>query len=191
MPAKNAPAIRHLSFLIAVESTAIKAETLTDQGCKGSVARPSTFAGFTRHDITKSRKQSVPKPASGCDLLKAAALMWANATRFQWPISFAYKEFHLAPEMPLSNALWQPVTILPTCFIALHTRLSGDQRCDLIRGASQDCRRRKKNGLLLLPASKEQKRVPYFAKLNRVRSYNEIPGREPVPWPCSFSSCWR
>jgi hypothetical protein len=74
--------------------------------------------------------------------------------RFLWSISFAYKKFHLALEMPLSKALWQPVIILPTYFIALHTRLSGDQGCELI-GRFQHRRRRRKNGLLPLPACKE------------------------------------
>ena len=71
--------------------------------------------------------------------------MRAHAMRFQWSISFAYKKFHLALEMLLSNALWQPVTILPTYFIASHTRLSGDQGCELI-GRFPHCRRRRKSG---------------------------------------------
>jgi len=80
--------------------------------------------------------------------------MWAHAMRFQWSKSFVYKKFRVALEMPLSKALWQPATILQTYFIALHTRLSGDQGCELIRGF-QHCRRRKKNCLLALPACKE------------------------------------
>jgi len=80
--------------------------------------------------------------------------MWAHEMRFQWFISFAYKKFRLALEMLLSKALWQPVTILPTYFITLHTRLSGDQGCELI-GRFKHCRRRRKNGLLPLPACKE------------------------------------
>jgi len=40
--------------------------------------------------------------------------MWAHAMQFQCSISLAYKNFHLAYEMLLSNALWQPGTILPT-----------------------------------------------------------------------------
>jgi hypothetical protein len=68
--------------------------------------------------------------------------MWAHAMRFQWSISFAYKKFHLALEMLLSKALWQPAIILPTYFITLHTRLSGDQGCELI-GGFQHCRRRR------------------------------------------------
>ena len=58
--------------------------------------------------------QSVPRSASGHDLLKAAALMRAHAKRFQWSISLTCKEFHLALEVLLSSALWQPVTTLPT-----------------------------------------------------------------------------
>ena len=58
--------------------------------------------------------QAVPIPVSGHDLLKAADLMWAHAMRFGWCISLAHKKFHLALEMPLSSALWQPLTALPT-----------------------------------------------------------------------------
>ena len=80
--------------------------------------------------------------------------MWAHTMRFQWSKSFAYKKFRVALEVLLSNALWQPVTTLPTYFIALHTRLSGDQGCELI-GGFQHCRRRKKNCLLPLTACEE------------------------------------
>ena len=60
--------------------------------------------------------------------------MWAHAMRFQWSISFACKKFHLALEMLLSKPLWQPVTTLPTYFIASHTRPFRDQGCELIGG---------------------------------------------------------
>jgi len=38
----------------------------------------------------------------------------AYAMRVQWSVSLACKKFHLALKMLLSNALWQPVTTLPT-----------------------------------------------------------------------------
>jgi hypothetical protein len=81
--------------------------------------------------------------------------MWAHAVRFEWSMSFAYKKLHLAVEMLLSMPLWQPLTTLPTYFMALHTRLSGDQGRELIRGV-QHCRRKRKNGLLPLPACAEK-----------------------------------
>ena len=88
-PAENGPIILHCAFLTFDVST-------------------------TTHDTTNFRISPCPDAASGDDLLKAVALMWAHAMRFQWPISFAYKKFHLAPKMLLSNALWQPVITLPT-----------------------------------------------------------------------------
>ena len=104
----------HFFFLNTAESTVIKAEIALIEGARDPVhgCRPLMFR--LRHMRNEFAYQSVPRPASGYDLLKAAALMWAQAMRFQWSISLAYKKFHLAPEMLLSNALWQPVTILPT-----------------------------------------------------------------------------
>ena len=65
------------------------------------------------------------------------------------------QEFHLALEMLLSNALWQPADHpSDLVFIALHTRLSGDQGCELI-GGFQHCRPEEEKQLLPLPACKE------------------------------------
>ena len=128
-----------------------------------------------------------PDPASGHDLSQAAALMWAHAVRFRWSKSFAYKKLHLVFEMLLSKALWQPVTILPTCFIALHTRLSGDQRHELNRGVPH-CRRRRNNGFAFALTCKEKKSATFFISLNRDR---EIPLRHLDRWPSCRSSCWQ
>ena len=54
--------------------------------------------------------QFVPTPASGYDLLKAAALIRAHGMRFQSSISLPYKEFHLAHEMPLQMREARPGT---------------------------------------------------------------------------------
>src|SRR5208337_5499023 len=120
---------------------------------KHLAGRPLMFSTST-HDTANLRRSPCPDPASGYDLLKAAALMWAHAMRFEWSISLAYKKFHLAPKMLLSNALWQPVTTLPTYFIALHIRPFRGQGCELICGL-QHCRRKRKSTLLSLPVSKE------------------------------------
>ena len=45
--------------------------------------------------------QSLPKPASSYDLLKAAALIWAHGMRFQSSISLPCNELHLVHKMPL------------------------------------------------------------------------------------------
>ncbi len=144
----------HSFFLNTAESAVIKAEIALIEGAKDLVHGCRPLLLGLRHTRNEFAYQSEPRPCICFDLLKAAALIWAHAMRFQSSISFAYKKFHLALEMLLSNALWQPVTILPTYFIALHTRLPGDQGCELI-GRFQHCRRRRKNGLLPLPVCKE------------------------------------
>ncbi len=55
-----------------------------------------------------------PTLASWLCPFEGTDLMWAHAARFEWSISFADKKLHLALKMLLSNALWRPVTILPT-----------------------------------------------------------------------------
>jgi hypothetical protein len=80
--------------------------------------------------------------------------MSAHAMGYERSISLACKKFHLAFEMPLPKALWQPVTALPIWFLALHTALSKDPACELIRGASQNCDGGKEKDPLPPPACK-------------------------------------
>jgi hypothetical protein len=81
--------------------------------------------------------------------------------RSQWSICLAYKKFHLALKMLLSNALWQPVITLPISFIELHILLSRDQGCELI-GGFPHCRRRGKNSFPFVPSCKKKKSVTLF-----------------------------
>jgi hypothetical protein len=107
----------------------------------------------------------LPKPEFTYDLFKAAALIPAHAMGFKLCICFACKEFHLAFEMPLPRALWQPVTALPIWFLAPHTALSEDPVCELIRRVFLPFQEKRKTGLPPLPAGKTQKLETYFAKV--------------------------
>lgn len=110
-------------------------------------------------------RQCLPKPESGHDLFKAAALIPAHAMGFELCMCFACKQFHVAFDMPLPMALWQPVTAHPIWFITLHTAPSEDLACELIRRAFLPCRERKKAGLSPLTTGKVQKLETYFAKV--------------------------
>jgi hypothetical protein len=90
----------HSSFLNKVERTVQSRST--DRGYKGSGVQLSTFDAFdfdTSHN--ESAYRFLPRAAFGYDLLKAAALIWAQRMRLQSSISLLYKEFHLAHQMPL------------------------------------------------------------------------------------------
>ena len=105
----------HSFFLNTAESPVIKAEIAHRSRVQGIWSTAGDLCCFefeTRHN--EVAYQSVPKPASGYDLLKAAALMRAHSIRIQSSIYLAYKKLHLVSKMLLPNALWQLVTILRT-----------------------------------------------------------------------------
>ena len=72
---------------------------------------PDTTDGEPGHELV---------PYSAGDLLLADALIRAQFVSFELSIFLSYKEFHLAHEMLLSMALWQPLTILRTYLTGLH-----------------------------------------------------------------------
>ena len=96
---------------------------------------------------------------------KAGALMWAHAMGLKQSIFLAYNKLHLVLGMLLSSALWLPVIALPTYFITLRTHLWGAQACELVRCASQYCRRKRKSARLPLLVCRQKKLETYFAKV--------------------------
>ena len=183
-PQRDSPTI-HFFFEQTVESIHQSRNSAPIEGPRDLVygCRPLSFNALT-HELAC---QSVPRLASGDDLLKAAALMWAHAMRFQWSISFAYKKFHLAPEMLLSNALWQPLTHPSDLMhrIAYPTVQGPGLRID--------------SRIAVLPA-KQEKQLPVRFNLQGkevgdifylIERDREIPGRQLDRWPSFRSSSWR
>jgi hypothetical protein len=100
------------SFLNTVENTVIKAE----------IAHRSRVHGiWSTFDLSTSTHDTTNLRISPCPDLHLVMTFWRQLpscghtqSDFNGPYPSPTRSSHLAPEMLLSNALWQPVTTLPT-----------------------------------------------------------------------------